>query len=61
VQNLLSVDLHAPENIVFMHKAIKEAFDRMELCLLVQPDLEYKVRWLYDLGVPPPLCAPSNP
>jgi len=34
----MGVCINAPQNIIFMHKRIKEAFDRQEWCLLVQAD-----------------------
>lgn len=38
LQAHMGVNINSPENIVFMHKNIEEAYDRQEWCLLVQAD-----------------------
>lgn len=42
----MGVPVNSPENIIFMHRKIEEAYDRQEWCLLVQPDGSMQVEVL---------------
>lgn len=47
VQVHMGFTINAPENIIFMHRKIEQAYDRQEWCLLVQPDGNMQVTYVW--------------
>ncbi len=61
VQVSMGVNRNSPENVIFMHKRIEQAFDRQEWCILVQEDGALKVREGVGWLVPGSVAIGSRP